>query len=486
MKTLLGLLVTWFIPLFSGMAQDIPDLDSRRELFVDTFLIESMEGTRLVMHHPVDEGEVMPFDRPWEGAFSAYVTVIRDGDLYRLYYRGMPQGHHDGSRQEVTCYAESNDGIHWHKPDLGLFEVHGTRHNNVVLAEAAPVTHNFSPFLDTRPGVPAEERYKALGGTAHSGLIAWCSADGIHWKKMQQRPVLTWDDVPSVNGPFDSQNVSFWSEQEKKYLCYFRVWEEVAGKKYRSVARAVSDDFLHWQQPVVMDFGNTPREQLYTNQTAPYFRAPHIYISVAARFMPHRQVLTEEQARNLHVDPRYFRDCSDAVLMSSRGGNRYFRTFMEGFVRPGIGLDNWVSRSNYPALNIVPTGPEEMSLYLNQDYAQPTAHLHRYSLRTDGFVSVNAPYSGGTLTTRPFRFHGDTLFLNFSTSAAGYILVEILDEQGTPIPGYTKEEARELIGNEIDKAVPWPGDQTLSPLRGRTIRLRFFMKDADLYSFRFK
>jgi hypothetical protein len=491
-KTLnFSLLITHFswLCLFAlpAPAQEIPDLGNRLELFVDSFLIDRMEGTTLVLHHPVDEGEVMPFDKPWEGAFSAYVTVIRDGDLFRLYYRGMPEGHNDGSRMETTCYAESHDGIHWEKPDLGIFEVHGTLHNNVILANAAPVTHNFAPFLDTRPGVPPEEKYKAVGGIAESGLIAWSSSDGIHWKKMQEKPVLTKEDVASGhNNPFDSQNVAFWSEHEGKYLCYFRTWVRENGTNYRTISRAVSDDFLHWSHIEAMDFGNTPREQLYTNQTSPYFRAPHIYISVAARFMPHRQVLTEEQARSLNVDPRYFKDCSDAVLMSSRGGNRYYRTFMEGFVRPGIGLDNWVSRSNYPARNIVQTGPAEMSLYLNQDYAQPTAHLHRYSLRLDGFVSVNAPYSGGEMITKPFRFSGDTLFLNFSTSAAGYIKVEIQDEKGTPLPGYTLKEARETIGNEIAKAVTWKNGASVAPLQGKTIRLHFVMKDADLYSIRFK
>ena len=119
---------------------------------------------------------------------------------------------------------------------------------------------------------------------------------------------------------------------------------------------------------------------------------------------PNVQVLTEEKAKELHVYPGYFKDCSDAYLMTSRGGNAYNRTFMEAFIRPGIGLDNWVSRSNYPALNVVQTSPEEMSIYVNQDYAQPTAHLHRYSLRLDGFTSISAPYTGGEVITKLFYF----------------------------------------------------------------------------------
>jgi len=465
--------------IFSQARQDpeVLNIGSRRELFVDSFLIERMNNVSLVLHEPVDEGPVLYFDKPWEGAFCAYATIIKEGHKYRLYYRGMPDAGGDGSRQETTCYAESDDGIHWVKPALGIYEIDGSRENNVILANAAPVTHNFSPFLDTREGFPPDRRFKALGGISESGLIAWSSPDGIHWKKLQEESVIT-------EGAFDSQNVSFWSQHEQKYLCYFRTWTKVNGTNYRTVSRVTSDDFIHWTKPVEMDFGKTPREQLYTNQTAPYYRAPHIYISIAARFMPHRQVLSEAQAKQLHVNPAYFKDCSDAVFITSRGGNHYTRTFMEGFIRPGIGLQNWVSRSNYPALNVVQTSPAEMSVYLNEDYAQPTAHLHRYSLRIDGFTSVRAPYSGGEWITKPFRFSGDTLSINFSTSAAGYVKIEIQDIKGNPFDGFTLDDARELIGNEIEKTVTWKNHLSPGLPEGKVIRLRFFMKDADIYSLR--
>jgi len=479
----MGLLsILFLIFLTSGKSQSqshIIALGNQRELFVDHYLIDRLIDTRLVLHHPHDEGEVLKFDKPWEGAFCGYSTVIKDGDSYRLYYRGLPEAGKDGSALETTCYAESKDGIHWTKPELGLYEVMGTKKNNVILANAAPVTHNFSPFLDTNPNARPDERYKALGGTQKSGLIAFVSPDGIHWRRLREEPVIT-------QGAFDSQNVSFWSEHEQCYVCYFRTWTKVNYKGYRTVSRTTSKDFLHWTEPVEMSFGDTPREHIYTNQTHPYFRAPQIYVAIAARFMPHRQVLTEEQAEALHVNPKYFKDCSDAVFMTSRGGNRYDRTFMEGFIRPGIGLENWVSRSNYPALNVVQTGPAEMSVYVNRNYAQPTANLHRYSMRLDGFVSVQAPYSGGEMVTKPFTFTGRQLSINFSTSAAGEVRVEIQHEQGQPIPNYSLSKATRLIGNEISKIVSWQKGGDLSALRGQPIRLRFVMKDADLYSIKFE
>jgi len=453
-------------------------MNGQRELFVDPHLVERLTGAELRMHHPHRAGVAIEFDAPWEGAFCGYATVIKDGPLYRMYYRGLPQSGSDGSRREVTCYAESTDGITWTKPTLELFEVRGTRENNVVLADAAPVTHNFCPFLDDRPGCEEDQRYKALGGTARSGLIAYVSADGLRWNKLQEEPVF--NDEGWV---FDSQNVPFWSQAEQSYVLYYR--RSVDG--VRAIARATSSDFRHWSEPVQMSLGQAPAEHLYTNQTRPYYRAPHIYVGVAARFMPGRQVLTPEQAESIGVDPKYFGDISDAVLLTTRGGDQYDRTFLSSFIRPGLGIENWVSRTNYPALGIVPTGEAEMSVYVQKNYGQPTARLDRYTMRPDGFVSVHAPYAGGELLTRPLVIGADAgetprLYLNFSTSAAGYIKVEVQDVDGNVLPGFSLEDSAEIIGDQLDRAVDWKSGADLSKLKGQKIRLRLAIKDADLFA----
>jgi hypothetical protein len=224
---------------------------------------------------------------------------------------------------------------------------------------------------------------------------------------------------------------------------------------------------------------------LYTNQTHAYFRAPHVYVGTAARFMPGRQVLTEAEAQAIDVHPSYFKDTSDAVLITTRGGANYDRTFLEAFVRPDVGARNWVSRTNYPALGVVQTGPAEMSVYVQHDYGQLSAHLERYTLRLDGFASVNAGYEGGELLTRPLIFAGQRLLLNFATSAAGSILVEIQDADGTPMAGHALDDAVELIGNEIERPYRWKSGDDISGLAGKPVRLRFVLKDADLYALRF-
>jgi len=454
-------------------------IGSQRELFVDHFLIDTLNGIRLKLHAPTRAGRVLSFDRPWEGAFCGYCTVIKDGDTYRLYYRGLPSAGKDGSDEETTCYAESQDGVHWTKPNLGIYSVNGSKDNNVILLGQAPFSHNFSPFLDTKPGISAAQRFKALAGTETTGLVGFVSEDGKHWHKLRKEPLVT-------QGVFDSQNVAFWSESEDCYVCYFRTWTGGGYRGFRTVSRCTSRDFLSWSEPVPMRFGKTPTEHLYTNQTHPYFRAPHIYIAIPMRFMPGRRALTAAQARQLGVHAKYGGDCADAVFMSSRGGAVYDRSFMEGFIRPGTDLGNWASRAGMTALGVVPTSATEMSIYKQAHYAQDTAYLERYTLRTDGFSSLHAPYQGGEVLTRPLVFAGKELVINFATSAAGAIRMEIQDAQGKAIPGYALADAQAIIGDDIARRVSWKGSASVESLAGKPIRLRIQMKDADLYSIQFR
>ena len=480
------------LPTASAERPDVIDLGSKRELFVDYFLIEKMDGTELRMHAPQPAEIVLRLDRPWEGLFCGYFTVLKDGDLYRMYYRGMPKV----GENEVACLAESEDGIEWKRPNLGLHEVNGTTDNNVILRGEG--CHNFSPFIDTRPGVPKTNRYKALGRTK-GGLAAYVSHDGVHWSKLHDHPVLT----HKRHGEFDSQNVAFWSETENTYVCYYRKFTN----DVRWIGRATSDDFIQWSDGEIMTIGvpslehdnyyvrlpngrraafnGAPYEHFYTNQTHPYFRAPHIYLSFPMRFRPRQNVLSQSEARKIAVHPNYGNDASDGVFMTTRGGTHYDLTFPGAFFRPGLDPGNWVSRTNMAALGVVPTGPGEISIYYSQHYAQPTHHIQRFTLRTDGFISVNAPYAGGEMTTKPFCFDGNTLTMNYSTSAAGTLRVELQDKEGKAIPGFSLEECPAVIGDRIDGVITWENGADVSKLAGKPIRLRLFMRDADVYSFRF-
>lgn len=464
---------------------EVRNIGSRLELFIDQFLIESLNNLRLQLHQPRNVGVALRFDDLWDGPFSNYLTVLLHNEQYFMYYRGKPKLGTAGDADEVACLAMSSDGISWEKAELGLFEAGGTKRNNIILNYTLACGHNFSPFLDTRPSVAPDARFKAVVGMHPEGLVALASPDGIHWRRLHDSPVFT-----SKAYGFDSQNVAFWSEAEKCYVLYYRTFNPYFHSEhdfgYRWVSRTTSTDFIQWEAPVEMESGEAPLEHLYTNQTHPYFRAPHIYISLAARFQPEKQSLGAREGVTLSGAATYWNDCSDGVLLTSRGGKHYDRTFMESFIRPGLGAQHWVSRTNYPGLGIVPTGQEEMSLYVCREAIQPSAHVARYTLRTDGFASVNAPYAGGELLTRPLTFAGASMVLNYSTSAAGAIRVEIQNKDGVAVPGYGLADSIPITGDEIARAVSWKGNPSLGHMAGHVIRLRFVMNDADLFSLQFR
>ncbi len=469
-----SIFLTWPVPAHC-QDEKVIDLGSRRELFVDRFLIDKLDNAHLRLHEPQRVTGDFPLNMPWEGVFAgAYASVVKDGPTYRLYYRGNP-----GGSFECTCLAESKDGSHWTRPELGLVEFKGSKKNNIILANL-PECHNFSVLLDTKPGISGEARYKALGGTGRRGLIAYGSADGIHWKKLRDEAVIT-------KGAFDSQNVAFYSESEKCYVSYFRIFT----KGVRSIARCTSPDFLTWTDPVPMDFGDTPAEHLYTNQTTPYFRAPHLYVALPSRFMNGQDAVPAEQIKASGVDPSYQgkgAGFNDMPFMTSRGGNSYQRTFLETFIKPGIGMKNWTSRANYPAHGIVPTpdSSTHLSIYVTKEIGYPSIHVARYALRYDGFASVHAPYQGGRLLTRIFRFAGDKLTINYTTSAPGSIQVEIQDAAGKAIAGYGLADCKAIVGDEIERVVSWKGGNSVQKIAGQPVRLLFVMKAADLYSLKFE
>lgn len=449
------------------------EIGSRLQLFVDDYLIEQMGGASLRLHSPVPAGTVLTLDRPWEGALCGYPALVPFDNGWRFYYRGWPEE----SDIAYVCFAESEDGIEWTRPDLGVFEFEASSANNILLSdETMPGdrgAHNFCPMLDTRDGVPDGERYKALAygpmvGERLRSLCALASEDGVSWRALNDgEPVFK---AKHWRVMLDSQNVGYWDEVAGEYRLYGRNW--IGDTRHIFLSR--SDDFINWSEPQSIDFGDAPLEDLYTNAIVPYFRAPEVLVGFPKRFIPHRQVVDDWPSSGL----------SEGVFISSRDGLRW-RKALEAFIRPGLGAERWTERSYMIARGIVPTSESEMSIYWMEDYRRPAPRIVRGTLRTDGFMSVNAPYAGGEFVTRPLSFEGDRLLLNASTSAAGSIRVEMQDERGLPLPGTSLADCPDIYGDGLELEVRWPKTVRLERWNGVPIRLRLVLKDADLYSMRF-
>ena len=493
-------------------------IGASRQLLLDTSLVAKLEGgAQLRQGTPVAREVILRSDHPWEGDGFAISSIYQHDGLYHMLYRGMnTTTRSEGPTDSYLCLAVSRDGVIWEKPTLGLADYEGSKANNIVAYDNGRALPWCFTFYDPRPETPANERVKAIdmrdgdrrAGGAGKGLRAQLlgSPDGRVWHELPLQANLQSDWVNA----FDGGSLT-WSDEEKQFVGYFRWWDTqpaphprlyydwmINRPGVRTSFRSASRDLVTWSRPEPMTYGDTPREHMYETCVFHYPRSPGLYVVLGARFNPGRRALTLEEERALDIarlrgnasNPTYTfaSDANDLVLLSTRPGSSEFaRPFMDAFLRPGPELGNWGSRSNYTSLSggLIPTGPAEISFYVTRHHLQKTNHIQRVSLRTDGFVSLNAPYGGGEAVTVPVAYTGDHLELNFSTSAAGEITVELQDLAGNPLPGFSAADCDPLIGDRIAGVVSWRGQRSLSRYIGRPVRLKFHLVDADVFAFHF-
>lgn len=496
------------------------DIGSRRELFVDRHLIEKLDGVRLELHRPQPREVVLRFDKRWESYSPGYTTIIQDEEcgLFRMYYRAThtPPNYSvkeepTTPRREVTCYAESKDGIHWTRPSLGLIEFEGAKDNNIMWDGVG--SHNLSVMKDASPDCPPDARYKAVGrgkplanepSPYKHGLYALKSPDGIHWQTIQDEPVIT-------DGKFDSHNILFWDSVLGAYRAY---WRDARKRDKnvpdgRDVRTAISDDVLNWRNSRMLKYdpgrrGSADKDgkphQYYTNGIHPYHRAPHILMGFPMRYIDRGWTTSTDQLpaprdrkRASKQLRRLATALTDTMFIVSRDGER-FHVWPEAFVRPGIQRrGNWFYGDAGIALGFAETkssfhesAPNEMSFYVKENgRIEEPGQLRRYTLRLDGFASLNASLKGGIALSKPLVFEGERLEVNFSTSAGGSLRAEIQDADGKPVPGFALDDCHLQYGDQIDRVVSWKSGSDVGQLAGKPVRLRFELKDADLYSFQF-
>ena len=453
MKSLVSVLLVFLLAELVAFSAEPVDIGKRLELFVDDHLISETKGdVSRQMVRPQPKEVVFKTGESWEGNTSGYYTVFQDGDLYRMIYRGWQ---HDAkmkaAHKEVTCYAESKDGIHWTKPKLGLFEWNGSKENNIVWL--GPGTHNFTAFRDQNPKAPAASCYKAFGGVGSfgGGLVPFESSDCIHWKLTQNKPVIT-------NGAFDSQNLAFWDVARNEYRAYWRYF----GNGVRAIRTATSKDFIHWENEADLKYHEgTPTEHLYTNAIQKYFRAPHLFIGFPTRYEPKSQ----------QVEP---------ILMTSRDGE-LFQRYPDAVIPRTAPKDRNHNRSNYMVWGMfqLPGKPNEISVYGTENYYERTpGRVRRFVYRVDGFVALRGGADGGQVTTKPLRFTGQNLLLNYVVKPGGTLTVEVLDKSGAVVG-----QSQPLEGDAVDASVSWKQKPDLSD---GMIRLRLSITNADVYSLRFE
>ncbi|MBM79832.1 MAG: hypothetical protein CMJ78_04475 [Planctomycetaceae bacterium] len=443
------------------LADQPVDVGSRLELFVDDHLISKTEGD-VVQHlvRPKPEEVVFETGESWEGNTSGYYTFFRDGDLYRMIYRGWQ---HDEQKKaehkEITCYAESKDGRTWVKPKLGLFEWEGSKDNNIVWMEIG--THNFTAFRDDNPATSKEARFKAFGG-GRGGLIAFQSPDCIHWKVIRDKPVIT-------HGAFDSQNLAFWDTDRREYRAYWRFFTKGTTSQkvwkpggFRAIRTATSKDFIKWESEADLTYPKgTPDEHLYTNAIQKYFRAPHLFLGFPTRY----------ESKSQQVEP---------IFMASRDGV-HFKRYKDAVVPRTAPKDRNHNRSNYMTWGMfqLPGKSKEIAVYATENYYERTpGRIRRFTYRVDGFVALRSGTNGGSVLTKPLKYKGQQLRLNYVVNNGGQLTVKLYDAKGQQIG-----QSKPITGDAVDAVVDW---QQAPKLSNGTVQLRFELSNADLYSMRFQ
>jgi hypothetical protein len=380
-----------------------------------------------------------------------------------MYYRGGGE-----QTREHACLAFSEDGRQWTRPTLGLFESNGSKDNNIIWTGPNPAycqAHNFTPFLDANPAAPPDQRWKAvtldvaqLPGESDRRpvLAAYVSSDGIHWRRLQDAPILT-------VGSFDSQNVAFWDAARATYVCYARIGRD--GK--RNINRATSTDFVHWTPPVLLDYGDAPSEHFYTTRShqirAP--RPPCCSASPCGSCRPRSAPTVGYPHAKTDGCPR--------VFMSSRDGVHWQRPLLEAFLRPGLDPGRWggAHGNNTPAWGLVQTGPTELSVYWAENYGTDNEGRARIPRLTRGTVRLDGLRQSNATPAMPVASSSPTHPLSCGAAAVqllhidrGHRPFELYRSQaGTPYPDMQLADAEEIGATELDRGVEtWKGGENVA------------------------
>lgn len=473
------------VVIAQGNVSALPGSD-KLILFADNAAVEAMKGGAIEWR--TRPARVVQEASP--GAPAATMpTILHDSDKTWKFY---------GQGDAGLVYAESADGFTWKTLADTLR----------VPPDAAP---GFTPLQDTKPGTAADRKYKALGGSKQAGgLFALVSADGRIWRKLSAPPTIA-SDAPEA---FYGRNGAFWSEAENAYVAF--ISEQRDGR--RVISRVTSSDFLTWTKPVPLAL-NVEGEDIFSATVFPLDTVPPLTVGLFTR-------------TSVGADGP-----ADITLGTSRDAGASFRRLSaDAWVRPPAGIKAWQSMVPSPAETFV--RPER---WFNYPEAMFYAGGRRYHMFQNRFVGAHAAFQPlihfierpnpatrqkvrqpAELTTKPFILTGTALDLDFSTDSTGSVKVEILDEQGKVIPGYSLDEmlgnyagsrANEAYGGRMNTymtqlygdgadmrpfwgyiAPPTAPNTAVKPnltakwdigdLKGKVIRLHIVFHGADVFGFR--
>ncbi|MCB1103725.1 MAG: LamG domain-containing protein [Cephaloticoccus sp.] len=488
-------------------------LGSRRHLFLDDALIEAQRDITFRVHPPRMEEAVL------KG--SGWISVVDAGpEEIRLYV--------NGPEDSVALYT-SKDGVNFTAPDLGR-EVHGRR--NIVIADPATVG-----MVMIDPNGSGDEKWKLISGLRdRGGVFVYTSADGLNWRRHTSASLPFWAGS-AVNVFYDDQRGVYVIHNRTDYYelpdghtdrksLLTEVTDLLAPWPFRPVTKTETaaaeaagvhtsaGDLDPWwldngplapggfglEYPVAFESDprlDPPDTDVYNTRAQKYPWAEDAYVAFPLFFFHYHSGGPVQRQVLAHPDEGRGSGLVETQFAASRDGLHWKRYPRPAYVGIGVHEDYPVRRS-YVGYGMVRRGREIWQYsYTRSSYHDPWGKspapdaIHRLVSRVDGFVSADAPYTGGEFVTKPFTFTGSRLVLNIDTDAAGYAQAGFVDEAGQPIAGFGVDDCVYINGDEIDYPVEWmsaDGERTrdVSALAGKTVRLVMRLRGTSLFALQFK
>lgn len=471
------------VPYLETHQKTIP-INVGRQLFVDDYLIESTD-LNSIQHYPVPgkSNPVLTPDKEWESNTSGpYAAPFSDGiwfdemdNKYKMWYLAGKSN----SGSYYTCYAESDDGIRWIKPDLGIFG--NTNIVDTCNRDASTM------WLDKSEKDPLK-RYKMFN-VEHDRIyrrfqvVLKYSYDGIHWSKGEAQ-----------SGDIFDRTTFFYNPFLRKWVLSMRSDSDIG--RSRSYAEHEDPELLvsltHRMRKDVKDANITfwlgaddrePRNPRFQGIDPQLYNLDAIaYESLMLGFFsiwqgPDNDVTAKEgiQKRN------------EVLIGYSRDGFHWSRPSHKPFmgVNESPGAWNWANSQSVCGMPVI----KNDSLYfyssgrrLNLEKKDTHLSVGLYTLRRDGFVSMNADDSG-YLTTRELKFSGKYLFINADIPEEGEMRVEVLDENNNVFKGYGKADCIPMKGNSTKYMIRWKGHDNILEFVNKPVHFRFLLTRGALYSF---
>lgn len=491
---------------------------------LDDVELERVENLRRVINRPKKHHEpVLVPDKPWEAEerVQAWGSVIQEPDgLLRMWYFAYNEffKHNRELDRGGFAYAESRDGIHWEKPDLGIVDFRGSKKNNLfytcspdgklVLDRALAAQGRGLPTLDEqgRPlGVISnidgmtvirddddpdpQRRYKMFGnmndhrmwaafptvkafypGVTDAEIKAaretWgqyydTSPDGIHWTHKPRRMIPAVGDYMMMARDYRHQR--WWLNERTN----------------RNAQLRTSRDLVNWSEREncfdnTVENGRGKTWQWHGGMT------PFNYGNQNVGFLEKWPV-------------NDFGACCE--LISHRDGQPWQRVF-PGTPFLDVGPEGAFDRTLiYPTHNPpIRIGDKLLIYYTGGGVLQapgkdeiPMA-IGVATIGLDRFAGLASWYTEaqGKVITKPVRVGKSKLEINVESLRGFPLRIGVSMPDGRFLPGFEPENSRVTYdAAQIYSPVRWQDQADLSALQGNLVVLHIELRGAILYSYRF-